>query len=368
MMILASLLFRLSQSNTAFLNPTHRTLFMIYATMASSESVFGIGEAASLGTAALWATASLLYGKLSMSAWKINLGKNIVASLVILAQLSIVALVMNQPVFSCDPAAWGWLSLSGLVGIVLGDTFFFRSLQILGPRLALLTALATPVFGGLLGWVLLGEALHVLAIGGIGVTLAGVVWVVSERTAQNESPGLKPGSVVAGITFGLIGAVCQAGGGVASTIGMREHSCSPIEATFIRLAFSAVLIAFVMLCGRRLKDSFKEIFQKHNLRFLLPACFMGTYLGIWFSQIGYKHTSIAVATTLMSTCPLFAIPLVVIFLKQRVSFRAIVGTIITILGVCLLTLTSNSQGSSASEVDKIQVRRQVLNEEFKERL
>jgi drug/metabolite transporter (DMT)-like permease len=113
--------------------------------------------------------------------------------------------------------------------------------------------------------------------------------------------------------------------------------CVPLEAAFIRLFVSAVVIAIGMTCSRRIISSCKAVAQPKVFKRMLPACFLGTYLGIWFAQIGYKETSVAVATTLMCTSPLFAIPLVIVFVKQRVSGRALFGTVVTVLGVYFIT-------------------------------
>lgn len=296
----------------------------------------GIGEIASLATAAMWAVASVLYGKTSLNAWTMNLAKNVLASVVLVIHLYLISLWTNRPMLAADATAWSWLSVSGLIGIVLGDTFYFRSLQILGPRRALIVTIAVPAFAVVLGWCFLHESLTVLTVSGMGVTLVGVAWVISERANEAESPGLYPGSVRAGMVFGLLGALCQAVGQVASKLGMDQGSCVPLEASFIRLSVSAGIIGGAMLLSRTLTTAYKDIARRDVVRWLVPACFLGTYLGIWFSQIAVKHTNVAVATTLMSTSPLFAIPLVVIFLRQRVSMRAVAGTLITILGVVLL--------------------------------
>jgi drug/metabolite transporter (DMT)-like permease len=293
------------------------------------------GEVASLGAAVLWAVASLLYGATTLNAWTINFAKNIFASLVLAVHLFLVSLATGESLFQGGVNAWSWLGISGLIGIVLGDTFYFRSLQILGARRALVVTLSSPVMALLLGWCILGESHALLALAGVGVTVAGVIFVVTERKNDNESPGLFPGSTRQGIVFGSLGAVCQATGGVASKMGMVD--CDPLEAAFIRLFVSAIIIAVGMTCGRRIVAASKGVLQLSVLKRLIPASMLGTYLGIWLAQIGYKETSVAVATTLMCTSPLFAIPLVIVFLKQRVSKRALIGTVVTILGVFLLT-------------------------------
>ena len=53
---------------------------------------------------------------------------------------------------------------------------------------------------------------------------------------------------------------------------------------------------------------------------------------------GVKHAGVAVASVLSSTAPMFAIPLAVIFLGERLTPRALLGAAITIAGITLLHL------------------------------
>jgi len=53
---------------------------------------------------------------------------------------------------------------------------------------------------------------------------------------------------------------------------------------------------------------------------------------------GVKLADVAVAALLSSTAPLFAIPLGLIFLGERLTARAAVGTLITVAGLAVLKL------------------------------
>jgi len=53
---------------------------------------------------------------------------------------------------------------------------------------------------------------------------------------------------------------------------------------------------------------------------------------------GIKWTEVAVAAVLSSTAPLFALPLGLIFLRERVTGVAVAGTVITLAGLAILQL------------------------------
>jgi len=275
----------------------------------------------------------MFWGKIHLSALGMNLGKNAVGSILLVTHIGLLSMIWWQPMITASYTSIGWLSLSGFVGIVIGDTFFFRSLQILGPRRALVMATTAPLFGAALGWCL-GERLQVAAFMGILLTLIGVSVVVSDRRAKQEAPGLMPGTMLAGILCGLGGALCQAAGGALSKLGLVD--CEGLEATLIRILASLVCTLILAAAQRRLTEICRRICQRPLLKFLIPAAAMGTWLGVWLSQIAFKQAPLASALTLLATSPLFAIPIVHFYFGHKTSVLALVGSIVAITGIFIV--------------------------------
>ena len=180
------------------------------------------GEAAALTAAALWALSSLLYTRINISAWGLNFWKIVIACTIVFLQIATVNSYQGSRVFNGSDAAWGWLALSGVIGLVLGDTCYFRSLQILGARRCLVLQTTAPVFTAVLGWIFLGEMLVWFSRLGILLTVGGVARVVSDKAARNDEPGLFPGSITGGVGVGIAAAVCQAIGAVMSRHSLQQ--------------------------------------------------------------------------------------------------------------------------------------------------
>jgi drug/metabolite transporter (DMT)-like permease len=53
---------------------------------------------------------------------------------------------------------------------------------------------------------------------------------------------------------------------------------------------------------------------------------------------GIKHAGVAVGSILSSVAPMFAIPLGVVFLGERLSLGAVLGVLVTVVGVAVLQL------------------------------
>ena len=292
------------------------------------------GELAALGAAMLWAVGSILFGYLPMPAAAINLFRNCLSSILLLGALVVLALVNGDSLLHADAAAWGWLAVSGVVGIGIGDNCYFRSLQILGARRGPILMTLSPPMAALFGWWLLSETLPVGIWIGMVVTLAGIVWVILERGHEKEAAGHYPGSLRAGVVNGFLGALCQALGAVFSKLGMTN--LDSLEATFIRALAAVAFGAVTAIAGRKLAGWIHALRPAPVFTRFAVATVCGTTLGIWLSLVSVKHTKIGVAQTLLSLTTVFVVPLVWIFLRQRVSPRAIVGALLAVAGVAIL--------------------------------
>lgn len=273
----------------------------------------------------------MIWGLVKLPAFTLNACKNCIGVTLIGIHLAVVSFGLGVVELSADWQAWGWLTLSGFVGIVVGDTMYFRCLQILGPRRALMLACLTPFFAAVLGLLFLNQTMGLLVVLGVALTMGGVMVVVLDRKAKQEEPGLMPGRIQLGVACGVLGAACQAIGGLFSTIGME--SCSPLEATAIRLFAAAIATSLWMLSRKKYRQEFFQAVKLDHLRYIVPATALGTWLGIWFCQMAYKNDDLAIAQTLLSTCPLFAIPVMWILHRHRINRLAFLGTVVAIFGI-----------------------------------
>lgn len=301
----------------------------------------GPGELAGLAAAGFWACASLFYSRTRLTAWQINFGKNLLASVVLLIHLSLVTLPFDKPLFQADQRTLWLLAGSSIFGILVGDTFYFRSLQILGPRRALIVSTASPLFATTVGWFYLHETLLAANIFGILLTLAGILIVISERSDGQETPGLYPSTMLKGVLCGLAGAVCNAGGATLSHIATHgaeasgSQGCDALEATVIRVCVAAIGSLLSAMVFFRLRETTSAAFQPSALRSYGPAVICGPWLGIWMSQIAYRNSLLAIAITLTCTTPLFAMPMTRILYGHRITVRGLFGAVIALLGVYL---------------------------------
>lgn len=294
-----------------------------------------IGEYSALFTSFCWAVAAIGF---SFSTNRIGSGiTNRVRALIALLALMVINLVLYGQLIplQANGTRWFWLVLSGIVGLAIGDGFLFMAFRDVGPRISLLLLSVAPVFGSLIAWPLFGETLTLQQIGGMTVTLAGIAWVVLARPAEGEE---RSQHHIRGIIFGLLGALGQAGGLILSRQGMSDNF-SPFSGTLIRMVAAVAILWGLALVQGQVDETVKVIRNdRYSLRWITFGAFFASVLGISASLLAVQHAEIGVASTLMALPPVFMLPMSYFFLKERLNWQSVAGTLVAILGIALLFL------------------------------
>ncbi|MBW2129206.1 MAG: DMT family transporter [Deltaproteobacteria bacterium] len=291
---------------------------------------YHIGELAALGAAFLWAVATVLFRRIGFEIPPLLL--NLLKGLVSLLLVGPTLLLTQESHTPVEPAGWLLLLLSGVFGIGCGDTFFFASLNRIGEgRSVLIVETVAPLFATLFSMGFLYEFLPLQGFLGIAVTVAGVGWVLAERTTPSDGARRR---AKRGILLGLAAAFFQAVGSVLSRAAFLHTEITPMWSTLIRLiGGNLFLLVFISLRGQALFP--RALMSLKIWTFILAATFFGTYLGILFQQISLKYTSAGIAQTLMGTSALFVLPFTLLR-GERVSLRAVLGALVALCGIFLL--------------------------------
>ena len=288
------------------------------------------GEIAALAAAGLWAFATLLFGRLGKRLPPLVL--NLVKGGIAIALICLTLLLRQQLRVDLPGPAVLLLLISGVIGIGLGDTAYFATVNDLGPRRALLMETLAPPLSALMALGFIGERLSSLAWVGIGVTLAGVAWVVGERAAPGEVRSLQRGLI-----FGLLAATGQATGAVLSRAALAGTSVDPLWSALLRLLAGLVCLGVMLAVRPHAGQGVKQLKSRRLLAGVAVAAFFGTYLAIWLQQTAFKFAETGVAQALLATSPVFVLPMAAV-LGERITGRAVVGALVASGGVCLLFL------------------------------
>jgi drug/metabolite transporter (DMT)-like permease len=285
--------------------------------------VFGL---VALASAASWALGTVLWRKIGeeVSPFSMNLGKGVIGSLYLAAAFLVIRL---EPVSTHD---FLYLGISGLLGITLGDTFFFLSLMHLGPSLSSLMGTLIPVSVAFSAVIFLGERPSFAAWAGICLTVSGVAWVVQARQPRQ---GLVK-SKSRGVVLRLLSVIFMTAGIICAKIGVR--SVPSVQATLIRMLWGVAGLLLWGCLNRQLRGWVAPFRDLKLLRKVALIVFIVVFGGFWLSLLSLKHLDASLAGALGSTAPLFVLPIAAILLGERISLKAGLATAVAVGGVALM--------------------------------
>lgn len=293
-----------------------------------------IGEFAALFTACCWTVTALAFESASNKVGSVAV--NLLRLLLALVFLSIFSYFIRGKLLPFDASAhaWMWLSLSGLIGFVVGDLFLFESYTIIGSRISMLIMTLVPPITALLSWIMLDETLTLFNFLGMSLTLGGIAIVI-----VNKGTGERMFSFthsLKGILFAFIGAVGQAVGLVFSKVGMGNYSA--FAATQIRIITGIIGFAIVVTVWKKWKNVRNAVKNKPAIKRIGLGSVFGPFLGVSFSLFAVQHAHAGIASTIMAIVPVLIIPASLIFLHQKVTLKEIIGAVISVSGVALFFL------------------------------
>ena len=293
------------------------------------------GEFAALGTAVCWAAGSNFFAAAGQRMGSVVLNRlRITVAMVLLGTALFVTRGSPWPVWATPSQVW-LLALSGLVGFVFGDLYYFRALVILGPGRAALVTSMSPIFTLLIGWPVLGETPGPLVLLGVALTLGGITWVLLE-SERREHAHIE-GSVTVGVVAGVLAALGQSGGYVLSKLAMRT-GLDPLSATVIRVVAAVAGIWVMAAFQRDVRRSLGALRDRGAAAFMVGGAFFGPFLGVTLSLTALKFIEAGVAAAITSVYPVLTLALAARFHGERFTLRTLVGALVAAAGVVVLFL------------------------------
>ncbi len=289
------------------------------------------GELAALGAAFCWAYNAYFFSKAGK-----RIGSFTVTHLrmwIALPAAAAMYLVMGGHT-EATGVSLAYLLASGFIGYFLGDIFLFEAFVSIGPRLTMLIMSLAPVISAVISRFALNEVPSLLHTAAIILSTAAIAWVVGEKNGDNRSS-----RHLKGYLFALGGAVGQGAGMVLSKAGMGTD-ISPVTANFYRVSAGlAAFIIFTLIRGR-FADDFKRFFSdRKSVLYVSTSTLIGPVAGVLLALYAVKTIYVGIALTLTSLSPVILIPVSHFLLKEKITPRAILGTIGALAAVSIFFFT-----------------------------
>jgi drug/metabolite transporter (DMT)-like permease len=196
----------------------------------------------------------------------------------------------------------------------------------------------SPMWGTLLAWIFLGERLTFPELAAMALALTGVAWVVLERGKPSSPYGPHDPGYRRGILFGLGAGFCQAANLVLAKPALGG-GFPALSAVMIRMSVAMVLLwTWATLRGEAGPTIGRLRADGRAAAAVLGGSFTGPFIGVWLSLVAVQAARVGIASTLMAMSPVLSLPLVHWIFHERISPRAILGTLIAMSGVVLMIL------------------------------
>ncbi len=293
------------------------------------------GELAAMTTAVLWSATAVFFTYAGRQVGSVVVNRiRLVVALLLLGATH--WLVTGDPLpRGVEPQRWMWLGLSGVVGLVGGDSFLFQAYLWVGPRLGMLMMSLAPVLAALLAFAFLGEGLVALQWFGIMVTVSGVAMVVLDRKTPADPRGrnLNYGR---GVLFGIGAALGQAVGLVLAKQGLAG-GFPALSGTLMRMSAAVlVLWTLTLISGRGGRTLHTMVERRSAFLPIVGGAATGPFMGVWLSLVAIQLTRVGVASTLMALSPIFLLPVGRLLFREQIGWQSVVGTLVAVVGVAML--------------------------------
>lgn len=293
-----------------------------------------IGEIAALITAICWALNGIAFESAGKKIGSLSL--SYIRLYIAFILLCITAYFMRGIALPLDADLnnWIWLSISGVIGFVLGDIFLFQAYIEIGSRISLLIMSAAPPLTALISFFILGERISALGLLGIFITMIGIGLVIlSKNQDGNKVEFNRP---VKGLIYASIGALGQAMGLIFSKKGMGTYD--PLAATQIRIIAAALVLTVLITKNKKWSEILESMKNKSAMPALVAGSIFGPFVGVAFSLLAVKYTATGIVSSISSISPILVIPASIYIFKEKVTPKEILGAVVSIAGVILLFL------------------------------
>ncbi len=289
-----------------------------------------LGEILALSCALLWATAVILFRKSGerVAPSGLNLFKNTLALVLFIATSLAVGVSLFPQVSTRD---YILVLASGIIGLSISDTLFFRSLNLLGAELsAIVDCLYSPFIIGL-SVLFIKESMSALQILGVFLIVSAVLAISGIRDRKHISRH----DLTLGILLGVLAMATMAVGIVMiKPLLNRSPLLWVVE---VRLFAGCVGLGIYLLFHPRRGQIVGSLMSVGNWQYMLPGSFLGAYLSMIVWMGGMKYTQASIASALNQTSNVFVFILAALLLKEPVNLIRVIAIILAFSGAFIVS-------------------------------
>lgn len=290
------------------------------------------GEFFALFTAISWTFSSLTFGKISKE-YDTQVA-NFLRVTIGTIMVGFVCLFGSRHLFLPTDVTWENLkiiSLSGFIGMFLGDLFLFKAYNMIGARVTMLVYALSPIIVSIIDFLFLGVTLYPMQIFAIIITCLGIILVIFKTEDKKISLGFS----IKGLFYAFLATLGQSLGVILTKLGSTAYDS--LATSQIRLGVAIFFFGAVVLYEGKAGETIKMITSKRALSLLLIGTFFSVF-GVAALIEAFKSANASIASTISSTSPIIMIPCSILFYKEKIRKNEIIGAIISVVGLSIFFL------------------------------
>ena len=272
----------------------------------------------------IWRTQTYIY-----KAIEINFLKNVIAFII----FSPVILFFD---YSTNYKYFLILFFSGVIGIGLGDTFYLKSLNLIGTRKTLSIEALSPLIAAITGTLFIDDHLSIHTWLGIVIVTGTLVKIIRKKNylLDKDSKLVVNNNSLDKYIYAFLSVLCAVIAALLSRFVLLESDLTPIFTTEIRLFGSIIFLSSITKMKLRF---FINNFDNNEKNQFLLSVLMGTNIGIFLQQIVFQSLPLGIGWTLLSTSPIISL----LFTKREegaITNEIVITTFSLFVGICLILL------------------------------
>ncbi|TET06678.1 MAG: DMT family transporter [Candidatus Thorarchaeota archaeon] len=228
------------------------------------------------------------------------------------------------------------LGTSVMFGAVVGDTVYLWSQERIGVSYAFPIAMSFPILTFFLTVAFLGEPLILSRLAGAVIAVIGVIMISNEQNRKKNDVSVSERQtrfVLLGIAGAILTMVLYATG--TTLLQVAIEGVNPIAGNLVRVSFGSVAFVPMIVVARY---SGMSLPTRRATKLVIIAGFFGMALGSLLYVTAVSYLGAAIMSVIASTAPLFAVPVSVFYLKEKLTRFAVAGIALTLLGVFMVIL------------------------------
>jgi drug/metabolite transporter (DMT)-like permease len=223
------------------------------------------------------------------------------------------------------------LMASGAIGLALGDTLLFKSLNMIGAGAsALVACLYSPFIIGLSYWWV-GERLTWLQLVGVALIISAVL----ETTRVGNGGGTRLKTRLIGIGWGLLAEAAMAVGIVMIKPILDETPL--LWALQVRLIGGVIALSLFLWLNPARGRILSTLKIRGSRAYTVGSGLIGGYLAMVVWLGGMKLTKASIAAALNQTSTIFILIFAAFILREKITPGRVIAILVAVAGALLVT-------------------------------